>query len=78
MDWVEIGKLVKLEQRRNNLVALIIKLPLKLEENTITLLLDEEEFGDYGDSAYETDSDVSDSEACVPKNSNTTTMASSA
>jgi predicted ribosome quality control (RQC) complex YloA/Tae2 family protein len=62
MDWVEIGKLVELEQRRNNPVAAIIKLPLKLEENTITLLLDEEEFGDDNYSAYETDSDVSDSE----------------
>ena len=62
MDWVEIGKLVEMEQRRNNPVASIIKLPLKLEENTITLLLDEEEFGDDDDSAYETDSDVEDSE----------------
>lgn len=62
MDWVEIGKLVELEQRRNNPVAAIIKLPLKLEENTITLLLDEEEFEDDNYSAYETDSDVSDSE----------------
>ncbi len=62
MDWVEIGKLIEMEQKRNNPVASIIKLPLKLEENTITLLLDEEEFADEDDSAYETDSDVSDSE----------------
>lgn len=62
MDWVEIGKLIEMEQKRNNPVASIIKLPLKLEENTITLLLDEEEFGDDDESAYETDSDVSDSE----------------
>jgi len=62
MDWIEIGKLIKMEQKRNNLVASIIKLPLKLEENTITLLLDEEEYGDDDDSAHETDSDVSDSE----------------
>jgi predicted ribosome quality control (RQC) complex YloA/Tae2 family protein len=62
MDWVEIGKLIEMEQKRNNPVASIIKLPLKLEENTITLLLDEEEFGDDDSSAYETDSDVSDSE----------------
>jgi predicted ribosome quality control (RQC) complex YloA/Tae2 family protein len=62
MDWVEIGKLVEMEQRRDNPVASIIKLPLKLEENTITLLLDEEEFGDDDDSDYETDSDVGDSE----------------
>ena len=62
MDWIEIGKLIEMEQKRNNLVASIIKLPLKLEENTITLLLDEEEYGDDDDSAHETDSDVSDSE----------------
>jgi predicted ribosome quality control (RQC) complex YloA/Tae2 family protein len=62
MDWVEIGKLVEMEQRRNNPVASIIKLPLKLEENTVSLLLDEEEFGDDDDSADETDSDVEDSE----------------
>ena len=61
MDWVEIGKLIELEQKRHNSVASIIKLPLKLYENTITLLLNEEEFED-DDSPYETDSDVSDSE----------------
>jgi predicted ribosome quality control (RQC) complex YloA/Tae2 family protein len=62
MDWVEIGKLIELEQKRHNPVASIIKLPLKLHENTITLLLDEEEFEEEDDSTYETDSDVSDSE----------------
>ena len=67
MDWNEIGKLVDLEQKRNNPVASIIKLPLKLEENTISLLLDEEEFAEDDDSAYETDSDMSDSEDEGPK-----------
>jgi predicted ribosome quality control (RQC) complex YloA/Tae2 family protein len=62
MDWVQIGKLIEIEQKRNNPVAAIIKLPLKLEENTITLLLDEEELVEDEDSAYDTDSDVSDSE----------------
>lgn len=62
MDWVEIGKLIELEQKRNNPVASLIKLPLKLHENTITLLLDEEELIEDDDSAYETGSDVSDSE----------------
>ncbi|PMD31765.1 putative nuclear export mediator factor Nemf [Hyaloscypha variabilis F] len=62
MDWVRIGRLIEMEQKRNNPVASIIKLPLKLEENTITLLLDEEEFGEDNESAYETDSDSSDSE----------------
>ncbi|CAD0053143.1 unnamed protein product [Aureobasidium pullulans] len=34
MDWVEIERLIEMEQSRNNAVAEIIKLPLKLEENT--------------------------------------------
>ncbi|KAI9732970.1 MAG: hypothetical protein M1818_007403 [Claussenomyces sp. TS43310] len=67
MDWVEIGKLIELEQKRNNPVAASIKLPLKLHENTISLLLDEERFADDEDSAYETDSSVSDSEDEDPK-----------
>jgi predicted ribosome quality control (RQC) complex YloA/Tae2 family protein len=62
MDWVEIGKLIEVEQKRDNPVALMIKLPLKLHENTITVLLDEEVSNDDDDSAYETDSEVSDSE----------------
>jgi predicted ribosome quality control (RQC) complex YloA/Tae2 family protein len=62
MDWVEIGKLIELEQKRSNPVAGIIRLPLKLEENTVTLLLDEEEFAEDEESADETDSDVSDSD----------------
>lgn len=62
MDWVEIGKLVELEQKRRNPVASIIKLPLKLQENTITLMLDEETFDNDDDSAYVTDSDASDIE----------------
>jgi predicted ribosome quality control (RQC) complex YloA/Tae2 family protein len=62
MDWVEIGKLIELEQKRNNPVASIIQLPLKLHQNTISLLLDEEEFIEDDDTAYETGSDVGDSE----------------
>src|SRR5699024_1626799 len=41
MDWVEIERLVEMEQGRGNPVAKVIKLPLKLHENTITLLLGE-------------------------------------
>lgn len=67
MDWVEIGKLIELEQKRNNSVAKLIRLPLKLHENTISLLLDEEEFEEEEDSAYETDSSVSDSEDDTPQ-----------
>ncbi len=64
MDWVEIGRLIELEQERQNPLAEMIKLPLKLQENTVTLLLDDsvEEDVDDDDMADETDSDVSDSE----------------
>ncbi|KAI9641696.1 hypothetical protein NHQ30_009552 [Ciborinia camelliae] len=62
MDWFEIGRLIELEQKRNNPVASMIKLPLKLDENTVTILLDEEVFNEEEDSNYETDSDVSESE----------------
>ena len=41
MDWMDIGKLIESEQGRGNVVAQMIKLPLKLYENTATLLLDE-------------------------------------
>ncbi|KAL4867433.1 hypothetical protein BDV12DRAFT_198258 [Aspergillus spectabilis] len=47
MDWVEIARLIEMEQSRGNPVARIIKLPLKLYENTITLLL--REAGDEGE-----------------------------
>jgi predicted ribosome quality control (RQC) complex YloA/Tae2 family protein len=62
-DWVEIAKLIEFEQKRHNPVAVIIKLPLHLEHNTITLLLEEEEVEPEGEEeAYATDSDISDSE----------------
>ncbi|KAI9844720.1 MAG: hypothetical protein M1838_002059 [Thelocarpon superellum] len=61
MDWVEIARLIEMEQSRHNPVAEMIKLPLKLYENTATLLLGEtNDADDYeGDS---TDSGVSDNE----------------
>lgn len=62
MDWLEIGKLIEVEKKRGNQVAAMIKLPLKLHENTATLLLNEEVFEEEEDSAYETDDNVSDSE----------------
>ncbi|EED23454.1 DUF814 domain protein, putative [Talaromyces stipitatus ATCC 10500] len=49
MDWVEIARLIEMEQERNNPVAKTIKLPLKLFENTITLLLSEESAKGEGD-----------------------------
>ncbi|KAK1533952.1 hypothetical protein CPAR01_10660 [Colletotrichum paranaense] len=62
MDWVDISKLIEREQKRRNPVAEIIKLPLKLADNTITLLLGEEEDIEDDESNYETDSDASDSD----------------
>ena len=64
MDWVEVARLIEMEQARQNPVAEMVKLPLKLYENTVTLLLAEAEYNgeeeDYdGD---ETGSDVSNSE----------------
>ncbi|KAI1466573.1 uncharacterized protein F4812DRAFT_84259 [Daldinia caldariorum] len=63
MDWEDIGKLVDRERKRGNPVASIIVPPLKLHENTITILLgeaeeEEEEDEDYG--ASDTDSVSSD------------------
>ncbi|KAL9117817.1 MAG: hypothetical protein Q9187_005638, partial [Circinaria calcarea] len=63
MDWVEIARLIEMEQARQNPVAEIIKLPLKLYENTVTLLLAEVDFDDQGDyEGDETDSEISGSE----------------
>ncbi|KAI1275464.1 hypothetical protein F5Y07DRAFT_177516 [Xylaria sp. FL0933] len=55
MDWEDIGKLIERERRLNNPVAAIIALPLKLHENTITVLLAEAEEDEDEDDAYETD-----------------------
>lgn len=62
MDWVDIGRLIENEQARQNPVAQTIKLPLKLNENTVTLLLSG--YDDVGEEemADETDSEASDSE----------------
>lgn len=74
MDWVDIGKLVEREKKRNNPVAEIIKLPLNLAENLITLELAEEEVeGDEEDDPYETDESASEDEdgSVVPKGKET-------
>ncbi|PPJ59460.1 hypothetical protein CBER1_02403 [Cercospora berteroae] len=62
MDWEDIGRLIEQEQKRHNPVAELIKLPLKLHENTMTLLLSELGAEDEDDDADETDSEPSDSE----------------
>lgn len=58
MDWGEIDRLIEMEQGRGNPVAQIIKLPLKLHENTITLVLGEA--GDEEDDEEEKETDSSD------------------
>ena len=64
MDWVDIGKLIENEQARQNPVAQTIKTPLKLHENTVTLLLSGyDDVVDDEEMADETDSEASDSEA---------------
>ena len=63
MDWQEIARLIEMEQERHNVVADIIKLPLKLHENTLTLLLSEATYENESDfNGDETGSDVSASE----------------
>ncbi|EMD93001.1 hypothetical protein COCC4DRAFT_196848 [Bipolaris maydis ATCC 48331] len=59
MDWVDIERLIEREQNSGNAVAQLIRLPLKLHENTITLLLNEtnwEEGGEEEDEGNETSS----------------------
>lgn len=64
MDWVDIGRLIEREQSQGNAVAQLIRLPLKLHENTITLLLDETnwEQAPEDDEGNETSSVSEDSE----------------
>lgn len=63
IGWAEIARLIEMEQQRKNPVAQMIELPLKLSENTVTLLLAEADFEGEGDfEGNETNSDVSDSE----------------
>lgn len=62
MDWQEIARLIEMEQERHNVVAEMIRLPLKLYENTATLLLSEATYEDEDYDGDETGSDVSDSE----------------
>ncbi|KAK0729921.1 fibronectin-binding protein A N-terminus-domain-containing protein [Lasiosphaeris hirsuta] len=68
MDWEDVNKLVEREQRQHNPVAELIKLPMRLNENIITLLLGEEEeeedAEDDNDFDYDTDEEtIDDTEA---------------
>ncbi|KAJ5206654.1 Protein of unknown function DUF3441 [Penicillium cf. griseofulvum] len=66
MDWGEIARLIEMEQGRGNPVAQTIKLPLKLYENTVTLLLgeagddedEEEEFSSSDESEYDSENEA--------------------
>jgi predicted ribosome quality control (RQC) complex YloA/Tae2 family protein len=65
MDWGDIARLIEREQNQGNAVAEMIKLPLKLHENTVTLLLDETSHNleeDDDDEGNETSSVSEDSE----------------
>jgi predicted ribosome quality control (RQC) complex YloA/Tae2 family protein len=64
MDWMDIGKMIENEKSRSNAVAQMVKLPLKLYENTVTLLLDEASPGDESDDENDStdDEDMSDEE----------------
>jgi predicted ribosome quality control (RQC) complex YloA/Tae2 family protein len=65
MDWGDIARLIEREQGQGNAVAETIKMPLKLHENTITLLLDETSFNqneEEDDEGNETSSVSEDSE----------------
>ena len=63
MDWQNVARLIEVQKQRHNAVAELIQLPLKLYENTVTLLLAEEAYKDEADfEGNETDSDVSDTE----------------
>lgn len=62
MDWADIAKLIEGEQSRGNVVAQMIKLPLKLNENTVTLLLEEAGADDSDSEPDVTDSEASESE----------------
>lgn len=74
MDWVEIARLVEMEQTRHNAVAKVIQLPLKLFENSVTLLLAEATFDDTGDfEGDETGSDLSDYQNTNDQQSKTST-----
>jgi predicted ribosome quality control (RQC) complex YloA/Tae2 family protein len=64
MDWVDIARLIEAEQGRGNAVAQMVKLPLKLYENTVTLLLGEPEADDDDseDQGSDSEEEHSDSE----------------
>ena len=62
MDWMDIARLIELEKSKNNVVAEMINLPLKLYQNSVTLLLMEATLSEEDNyDGEKTDSSVSDS-----------------
>jgi predicted ribosome quality control (RQC) complex YloA/Tae2 family protein len=75
MDWVDIARLIEREQTQGNAVAQLIQLPLKLHENTITLLLDDTSFEegqeeDEGNDTSSVSEDTDDEESDNNNNNN--------
>lgn len=63
MDWKTIEKLIKNEQRKGNKIALVIDLPLKLEENKINLLLPRnQDHTEQSETSRDEDTETSDDE----------------
>ncbi|OAL43916.1 hypothetical protein IQ07DRAFT_259220 [Pyrenochaeta sp. DS3sAY3a] len=65
MDWVDIASLIQREQNQGNAVAQLIRLPLKLHENTVTLLLEEANW----DQEQEEDEDEGNETSSVSEDS---------
>lgn len=63
MDWVDVNKLVEREQKQHNPVAEIIKLPMRLNESIITLLLGEAEEEPEADDRFDFDYDTEEEAA---------------
>lgn len=67
MDWTNIESVIKLEQSRGNEVAQVIKLPLNLKENKISVLLPDIDAID--DEISKSSSDDSESESSESESS---------
>lgn len=57
MDWQNIEKIIQMEQTRGNKIAKMIKLPLNLVENKITVTLLDQDFETYNDETDDEDSE---------------------
>lgn len=62
MDWAAMGHLIDGEKKRGNPVAELIKLPLKLFENTVTVIFGEQGAADGSDDESAADSGDGDSD----------------